>query len=124
MSVDRKAATREYRDTPREAGVYSITNRSTGVVFLGSSVDVPSMLNRARFQLEMGSWPAREVQADWESMGPDVFEFAVTDLIDRSDDPARDVTEDVAELEAMWRERLTAEGVTLYPAAPGRRRVR
>ena len=108
VAFDRKAAAREYRENPRPVGVYRIRSAEGGVAFIGSSVDVPSMLNRARFELEMGSHRDRTLQAEWNRCGSEGFVFEVLDTLELPDDPAYDPGEDLAELLDMWRERLAA----------------
>ena len=108
MTLDRKAATRAYQENPRPVGVFRVRNTESGVAFIGSSVDVTSMLNRQRFQLEMGSHRDRALQAEWNMRGSASFEFEVLDTLEMPDDPAYDPREDLAELLEMWRERLGA----------------
>jgi hypothetical protein len=112
--IDRKARTREYKDTPRPAGVYRVRNSVTGKSLIGSTTDLPGMLNRQRFQLENGSHPDRELQRDWSEFGSDAFEFETLDQLEPSDEPTYDPTEDLAVLKKMWLEKLTASGETLY----------
>ncbi|MCX6092506.1 MAG: GIY-YIG nuclease family protein [Candidatus Bipolaricaulota bacterium] len=112
--MDRKALVREYLETPRPAGVCAIRNTATGKTLLGSSPNLPGVLNRQRFQLENGSHPDVELQADWNTLGPDAFAFETLDLLKPSDDPGYDPSEDLRVLKAMWLEKLTASGVPLY----------
>jgi hypothetical protein len=114
-TIDRKARIREYKETPRPAGVYRVRNSVTGKSLIGSTTDLPGMLNRQRFQLENSSHPDRELQRDWNELGPDKFEFETLDLLKPRDEPTYDPTEDLAVLKKMWIEKLTALGETLYP---------
>ena len=113
--ADRKALVREYVETPRPAGVYGIRNTASGKTFLGSSANVPGILNRQRFQLENGSHPDKELQADWSKLGPGSFTFETLDLLTPSDDPGYDPTNDLKALKAMWLEKLAEAGASLYP---------
>jgi hypothetical protein len=106
VAVDRKAAIREYRDRARPAGMFCVRNTATGRVFLGGSVDLPSMLNRQRFQLEMGGHASRELQTDWNASGPDAFAIEVVDTLDDLDDANRDLKAELESLLEMWDERL------------------
>jgi hypothetical protein len=72
------------------------------------------MLNRQRFQLEGDLHPDKELQADWNDLGPDAFTFETLDLLKPSDDPGYDSTEDLRALKEMWLEKLAASGVPLY----------
>ena len=114
-NADRKTRIRDYKDTPRPAGVFRIHNTAKRKSLVGSTTDIPGMLNRQRFQLENGSHPDKELQKDWSELGPDVFEFETLDQLEPRDDPAYDPNDDLVVLKRMWVEKLTATGETLYP---------
>ncbi len=115
MSIDdRKAKVRQYLSAPRPAGLYSVRNTETGRLLFGSTRDLPGMLNRQRFQLEMGVHPDRELQADWNEFGAGAFAFEVLDRLDGGDDPTLDLTEDLRVLKAMWLQTLTESSTPLY----------
>ncbi|MDO8736274.1 MAG: GIY-YIG nuclease family protein [Thermoleophilia bacterium] len=112
--IDRKARIREYKETPRPAGVYRILNTVTGKSLIGTSADLPAILNRQRFQLEHGSHPDKALQGDWNKLGPAAFEFQELDRLEPQDEPSRDPAEDLAALRDLWLEKLTAAGEALY----------
>jgi acetolactate synthase regulatory subunit len=109
MATDRKAAARAYREDRRPMGIFRVRNVTSGRSFVGSSVDLPSMLNRQRFQLEMGSHSDRALQAEWNELGPDAFEIEVLDTLEAPDDAGYDPREDLRELLEMWQARLASE---------------
>lgn len=111
--LDRKKLIRQYKEDPRPTGVFQVKNLATGRLLIGSSRDLPGMLNRQRFQLEMGSHPDKELQADWHELGPDSFEFAVLDELEPGEDGSAVGTDELRVLHAMWLERLV--GSELYP---------
>lgn len=115
--MDRKTQIREYKETPRRAGVYVVRNTVSGKWLVGSTADLPGMLNRQRFQLECGSHPDKELQRDWDDLGADAFEFDVLDELEPSDQPSDDPAEDIRVLGQMWTDRLVAAGQALYPRA-------
>jgi len=112
--TDRKAHIRKYKDTPRPAGIYRVRNTATRKSLIGSTNDLPGMLNRQRFQLESNSHPDKELQKDWSELGADCFEFETLDQMEPRDEPTYDPTEDLAVLKKMWIEKLTVSGETLY----------
>jgi len=112
--VDRKALVREYKETPRPAGVYRVTHAPSGRTLLGSSSDAPSMLNRIRAQLRMKGHPNPTLQADWGSDGPEAFSFEVLELLDPPDRPDYDASDDLDILEELWVEKLDLAAETRY----------
>jgi GIY-YIG catalytic domain len=102
----RRELIREYKETPRPMGVFRIRNTVNGRAFVGSSTDLPSILNRHRAQLRLGAHRNRDFQADWNSLGADAFEFEILDELERRDEPGYDPTDDLRALEALWIERL------------------
>lgn len=115
--IDRKARIREYKETPRLAGVYGVRNAVTGRSLVGSSANLPGILNRQRFQLECGLHPDRDLQKDWNMLGADAFTFETLDRLEPKEEPGYDAAEDLRVLREMWIEKLTAAGVSLYGQA-------
>jgi hypothetical protein len=111
---DRKELIREYKETPRPAGVCRVRNVVGGRSLLGSSSDVPAVLNRVRFQLDAGLHPDKELQKDWRELGADAFVFETLDLLEPSVAPGHDPAADLQVLKEMWLEKLTASGEGLY----------
>ena len=89
--MDRKALIREYKANRRPMGVFQVRNTLSGKVLLGSTADLPSMLNRQRAQLQMGAHPNRDLQADWRAHGPGAFAFEVLDTLTPSDEAGYDL---------------------------------
>jgi hypothetical protein len=112
--IDRKARAREYRETPRPAGIFRIRNTVTGRSLIGSTPDIPGMLNRQRFQLQNGSHADKELQSDWNEHGPEAFTFETLDRLEPVDEPTYDPAEELRHLKKMWLEKLTAAGEALY----------
>ncbi|MBI5168699.1 MAG: GIY-YIG nuclease family protein [Candidatus Eisenbacteria bacterium] len=104
--ADRKALTRAYVESERPMGVFRISHKDTGRWFLGVALDVPAMLNRQRFQLDMGSHPNASLQRDWRQFGAEGFAFETLDLLTPAKPPVRDPLAELRTLEGLWRERL------------------
>ena len=112
--IDRRALIRTYKETPRPAGVYRVRNVATGKSLVGSTADLPGMMNRQRFDLENGSHLDTELQRDWDELGSDSFEFETLDRLEPKDDPGYDLREDLRVLQRMWVDKLTECGESLY----------
>ena len=118
--MDRKARIREYKETLRPMGVYRVRNTANGKSLVGSSVDLPAILNRHRAQLRMGLHANRALQKDWREFGPEVFEFETLDTLKRPDRPGYDPSDDLRVLEEMWLEKLSPFNERGYNGHPKR----
>lgn len=102
----RKAHIRAYQEAGRRMGVWRVHSSESGHGVMGTSRDLPSMLNRQRAQLSMGTHPDKELQKEWDAGGADAFVFEVLDTLEPRDDPGYDPADDLEELGRMWQERL------------------
>ena len=107
MSEHTKALKREYKQARRPMGVYRVRNTVHNRSFVGSTIDLPAMLNRQRAQLSMGAHANRALQKDWAELGPEAFEFEVLDELTPPDRPDYDPTADLRVLEGLWLDRLS-----------------
>lgn len=101
---------REYLETSIPAGVFQIRNTANGKVFVAAGVNLNGKMNSHRAQLEFGSHRNTALQDDWNTFGPDSFEFAILDFMEPDNDPARNIADDVAVLEAMWLDKIEPYG--------------
>src|ERR671926_669142 len=108
--MDKKALAREYKESPRPMGVYQVRNTVNGKLLVGSSVDLPAILNRARAELRAGGHRNRELQKDWAEFGPEAFEFEILDTLNPPERPDYDPKPDLRELEALWLDKLSPFG--------------
>jgi len=104
--MDRKQLIRQYKDTPRPIGVFRVHNTVDDKSLVGTSVNLPGILNRMRFQLENGSHPNRGLQADWKRLGPQAFTFEALDTLKPKEQPGYDPSDDLQVLLDMWLEKL------------------
>ena len=81
---------------------------------MGSSPDLPGIINRQGFQLQNGSHPDRELQKDWNDLGSDAFKFETLDKLEPSNEPGFDPSEDLRVLKQMWLEKFMESGEPLY----------
>jgi hypothetical protein len=107
MSMDRKALSRQYKESPRVMGVGLVRNLATGKSLVVAGVDLPSLLNRHRAQLRLNGHPLKALQADWNTQGGDAFAFDVLDTLTPADTPDYDPTSDLQALEQLWLEKLS-----------------
>ena len=112
--VDKKNLKREYKQSHTPMGVFQIRNLVNGRVLIGSSLNLPGILNRHQFALQMGKHQNRLLQTEWNEFGSENFAFEILDELTPSPDPARDYRADLAFLEDLWLEKLEPFGERGY----------
>jgi len=116
--MDRKALIREYKEGRRPMGVFRVRNTANGKSFVGTSKDLPSMLNRQQAQLRFGGHPNRELQKDWDEYGAEAFEFEVLDTLATPERADYDPTADLRALGELWLDKLSPFGSRGYNPEP------
>ena len=111
----RKEIHREYKERVKPAGVYQVKNLANGKVLLGSSLNLEGPLNRHKFMLKIGSHTNKELQKDWNELGPDQFTFNILEEVQQhKDDPSFNLKDELTLLEMIWLEKLQPFGERGY----------
>ena len=124
MSIEGKSRAdirREYKETPRQAGIFQVRNLKNGKVLLGSSTNLHGPLNKHRFMLSIGRHDNQALQDDWNRFGRDAFVFETLEVVKPSDDPTFSVEDELTLLEQIWLEKLQPFGARGYTQGPLRR---
>lgn len=99
---NRSELKRKYKQTARPMGAYQIRNNLNGKVLVGVALDIPGVLNRHKFELNLGSHRNGSLQAEWREFGGDNFSFEILDELQPKEDQRDNYREELAALEAMW----------------------
>lgn len=95
-------------------GVFQVRNCVSGKLLIDSSINVPGKINRHRLQLDMGSHPNKELQADWNAIGKAAFEFETLESVEPRTEPNYDYAADLGVLEDLWIEKAGHSGDRVY----------
>jgi len=114
MIMDRAAAKLAYKLSHRPMGVFQIRNTISDKVFVDSSTNVPGKINRHKFALNAGSHISKKLQADWNELGAETFEFDTLEPVEPRDDQNYDYADDLKVLEDIWLEKLDPFGERGY----------
>ena len=112
-----KELTQQYKNASRPLGVFLIRNNHTNRVFLAGGIDLRGTMNRHKFQLASGTHPNRELQADWNRLGANSFEFEIIEELEPRSEPSFDLKAELEFMEKMWLDRLKPYGVMGYNKA-------
>lgn len=112
--MNKKEIKREYQQSHRPMGVFQIRCLANEKVFVGSSLNLPGILNREKFALQQGGHKSKALQADWNAFGEAGFAFEILDELSPREDPAYDYREELTVLEDVWLEQLQPYGERGY----------
>jgi len=113
--VDRRKELKQaYKQNPPPIGVYQLSNKLNGKIFIGSSLNLPGKKNSQFFQLKLGGHPNKELQSDWISSGADAFSFTVLETLKTSELSPADWRKAVTALEEKWLATLRPYGERGY----------
>ncbi|MCL4465705.1 MAG: GIY-YIG nuclease family protein [Chloroflexi bacterium] len=105
----RKELREQYKRSRPEAGVYRIVNGKNGKSLLGSTANLASLRSKMEFAKSTNTPGAldRRLAKDVAQFGLDAFSLEILDVLEiRPEMTAADVQEELATLEALWRERM------------------
>lgn len=110
----RKEINREYKERVKPSGVYQVKNLANSKVLLGSSLNLEGPLNRHRFMLKINGHTNKELQKDWNELGPEQFLFEILEVVQVKDDPNFNLKDELTLLEQIWLEELYPFGERGY----------
>jgi len=77
----KKDLAREYKELKPRAGIFAVRRTATGEVWVGKAPEPERKRTAVWFQLEIGSFPNREMQAAWNAHGKASFAFELLEQI-------------------------------------------
>jgi len=96
-------------------GVFIISSSYNSKCYVEKATDLKSKMNRARFQLEFGNHPNKELQKEWKEGGEKQFTIEVLEKLGYDKDESKtDYTEELAILEMIWKEKLLQKCLKFY----------
>ncbi|MGE5479491.1 MAG: GIY-YIG nuclease family protein [Chloroflexota bacterium] len=112
--IDKKRLKEEYKRMIPPMGVFMIKNKNSGLVFLGSSLNLKSVLDKHKMLLSAKMHMNSRLQRDWNESGAEAFEFAIAETLEPKDDPDYNYSEDLSILEMLWIDKYRPIDEKLY----------
>jgi len=117
--IDRKKElTKAYKQSSPLMGIFQIKNLQNGKIFVGSSQNIPGIINRYRFELKLGNHKNRHLQAEWNEYGSNGFSFETLETIEPKTDPGWKPADELNKLKDLWLEKLQPFGKRGYNSKP------
>lgn len=95
-------------------GVYAVHNKIDNKMFMGTSKNLPAVIRRFEFTLQMENFPYQELIDDFKKLGKDNFEIKILDELELNNETDKEITAELNELEELWIENLKDDGVSFY----------
>lgn len=109
----RKELAEQYNEIKVYMGVFKVTNKVNGKVFLSASPNLKNYEQRLQWQLDMGKYPENiEFQKDWLEFGKDAFTFEILEQKEVKEDT--DTRWEIKQMEKAWLEKLQPYGEKGY----------
>ena len=111
----KKELKREYVEKPPEAGAFLLKNRVTEKKYIGTSINLPGIINRYTFLLTLGKHENKNLQDDWNTYGKDAFEFTILEKLKTvKGDNRSTLKTELEKLEEKWHTLLISDKSMFY----------
>ena len=101
--MNKKELRDQYKLHKPDMGVFSITDKSSGRVFLEAAPSLKAYINRTVFTLNAGMHRDKELQALWTVSGESGFRIETLEILPYSEDANKtDYSEDLEILRQIW----------------------
>jgi hypothetical protein len=113
MTLDRKAAIREFKERKTARGTFAVRCLATAEVWVGSARNLDAVKNRIWFGLRLGNHSEKSLQERWNLHGEQAFEYEVLEKLDDDVSPLAEA-DALKEKKGQWMEKLAALGLLAY----------
>ena len=114
MSSRNKELKEEYKQMKLPMGIVIIKCLTDNKCYIEATPNLKGTMNRANFELDLGSHKSKELQKAWKESGKDNFTTKVLDVLDY-DNNKTDYKDDLLMLKEIWAEKLEKEqGLSFY----------
>jgi group I intron endonuclease len=112
--INKKQISKDYKLQKQPAGIYAVHNKIDNKMYIGTSKNLPAVVRRFEFTLQMESFPYQELIDDYKKLGKDNFEIKILDELEIKNETEKEITSELNELEELWIEKLKEDGVKFY----------
>ena len=114
VKAKQKQLRQDYKKRPLTLGVFIIRNTVSNKLFLASGQNLAGIINRHKFELRHGSHNNKQLQADWDELGPSNFAFEVVEQMEPPSEGHFDAKHELEFMEKLWLTKLKPFGERGY----------
>lgn len=106
--MDRKKQLKEqYKQMKSEMGIFAIYLKDSNKYYLETTQNLKGKMNSAKFQLQNGSHPNKELQDEWNIHKGNNFIIEVLEKLEYDKDESKtDYSEELSIMKIIWEEKL------------------
>ena len=112
--IDKKQIKKDYKQQKQPAGIYAVHNKTDNKMYIGTSKNLPAVVRRFEFTLQMESFPYQDLIDDYKKNGKENFEIKILDELELKNETDKEIDDELNELEELWVEKLATGGVKFY----------
>ena len=87
------------KNHPVTMGVLAVKNTISGKQFIQGSLNIEALENKLKFSLNIGQYPHKELQADWNEYGQSSFIFECIAVVEIQNNPYINYRQEVSKAE-------------------------
>lgn len=112
--INKKQISKDYKQQKQPAGIYAVHNKVDNKMYIGKSKNLPAVVRRFEFTLQMESFPYQELIDEYKKLGKDNFEIKILDELELKNETEKEIDTELNSLEELWIEKLKSERVSFY----------
>jgi len=112
--LNKKQITKDYKQQKQPAGIYVVHNKIENKMYIGTSKNLPAVVRRFEFTLQMESFPYQELIDDYKKLGKENFDIKILDELELKNETDKEIDNELNSLEELWIEKLKSDGVSFY----------
>jgi hypothetical protein len=116
--IDKKQIIKYYKLQKQPAGIYAVHNKIDNKMYIGTSKNLPAVVRRFEFTLQMESFPYQDLIDDYKKFGKDNFEIKILDELELKNETEKEIDTELNSLEELWIEKLKCEEVSFHNKKP------
>lgn len=114
--MDRKKELKElYKSMKPDMGLFIIKSNFNNKCYIEGTKDLKGIINRFRFQLNLGNFPNEELQKEWKEHGEDSFTIEILEKLQYDEDESKsNYSEELEIMKMIWEEKLSKKDMEFY----------
>ena len=100
--IDKKQIKKDYKQQKHPAGIYAVHNKVDNKMYSGTSKNLPAVIRRFEFTLQMDSFPYQNLIDDYKKHDKENFEIKILDELELKNETDKEIDDELKSLEELW----------------------